>query len=148
MWSLDQEEDYFRIYDSKKQIAGYLDPDYEGAQRGEEKEIEDMLKDKDPVPGCFVMFPMVKFDIFSNEGIGVDSLKERLSMAIKRVTAWRDFLEEIKMPPHSIQTSHTDQDMLSITISIVFDRPTRLQKDELLDQVKPILNRLQELHLL
>ena len=28
MWKLDREDDYFRIYDSKKDIAGYFDPDF------------------------------------------------------------------------------------------------------------------------
>jgi len=28
MWKLELEENYFRIFDSKKQIAGYFDPDY------------------------------------------------------------------------------------------------------------------------
>ena len=28
MWKLELEEDYFRIYDSKKMIAGYFDPDF------------------------------------------------------------------------------------------------------------------------
>ena len=28
LWKLESDEDYFRIYDSKKMIAGYFDPDY------------------------------------------------------------------------------------------------------------------------
>ena len=28
LWKLELDEEYFRIYDSKKMIAGYFDPDY------------------------------------------------------------------------------------------------------------------------
>jgi len=39
MWKLELDENYFRIFDSNKQIAGYFDPDY-GEIHPPEKETE------------------------------------------------------------------------------------------------------------
>ena len=66
MWKLELEEQYFRVYDAKKQIAGYFDPNYGDIypRENEEEIIEKMLKEHEKVPGGFLMLPMVKFGIF------------------------------------------------------------------------------------
>ena len=69
MWKIEREEEYFRIFDSKKDIAGYFDPDY-GELFPKEKEseiIDQMHKNHDKIPGGFLMVPMVKFRIFDND---------------------------------------------------------------------------------
>ena len=63
MWKLERDEDYFRIFDSKNDIAGYFDPDY-GELFPKEKEheiIQQMHKNQDKISGGFFMAPMVKF---------------------------------------------------------------------------------------
>ena len=53
LWKLESDEDFFRIYDSNKMIAGYFDPDY-GDVYPKEKEqeiIENMLKNHDKILG-------------------------------------------------------------------------------------------------
>ena len=58
-WSMDEDEDYFRIFDSKKEIAGYFDPEYplENDQNMSEA-IEEIIREHIPVPGGFLMVPM------------------------------------------------------------------------------------------
>ena len=61
-----KEEEFFRIFDSKKDIVGYFDPDY-GELFPKEKEseiIDQMHKNHDKIPGGFLMVPLVKFGIF------------------------------------------------------------------------------------
>ena len=55
MWKIERDDEYFRIFDSKKDIAGYFDPDY-GELFPKEKElelIEQMHKNHDKIPGGF-----------------------------------------------------------------------------------------------
>jgi hypothetical protein len=69
MWKIERDEEYFRIFDSKKDIVGYFDPDY-GELFPKEKELElidQMHKNHDKIPGGILMVPMVKFRIFDNE---------------------------------------------------------------------------------
>lgn len=69
LWKLDLDEEYFRIYDSKKMIAGYFDPDYgEIFPKNKSDEIiSQMLKNHDKIPGGFIMVPMVKFGLFDTD---------------------------------------------------------------------------------
>ena len=151
MWKLEREEDYFRIFDSKKDIAGYFDPDY-GEIFPKEKEqeiIEQMHKKKDKISGGYLMIPMVKFGIFDTEKeMDIDSLEKQISLVENRLSQWRQFLEENRMELHGIRVSHTDQDMLSITFPIKFDIPCQLEKNDLLVNLESILNRLQKQGLL
>ena len=151
MWKIELEDDYFRIYDSKKNIAGYFDPDY-GQVYPQEKlheTIVEMLKNQSPVSGGFVMFPMVKFGIFDSDyESNIDGLSQQLEQVQKRIAVWKEFIGNEQSIPHFIKISHTDQDMLSISFPIKFSRPTPLEKKELLLQLEPILNQLQRLNLL
>ena len=67
-WSMDEDEDYFRIFDSKKEIAGYFDPEYrlDDPQNASE-EIERIIHERIPIPGGYLMVPMVKFGIFDTD---------------------------------------------------------------------------------
>ena len=86
MWNLNREDDYYRIYDSNKDIAGYFDPDY-GELFPKEKEqelIEQMHKNKDKIPGGFLMVPMVKFGIFEpNKEMSTIQLQKQLDSVEK-----------------------------------------------------------------
>lgn len=151
MWKLEREEDYFRIFDSKKDIAGYFDPDF-GEIFPKEKEqeiIDQMYKNKDKIPGGYLMIPMVKFGIFDNDKeMSIDVLEKQISLAQSRLAQWRTFLHENRIQLHGIRVSHTDQDMLSITFPIKFDVPCDLEKKALHDKLEAILNLLQKQGLL
>ena len=69
LWKLDLDEDYFRIYDSKKMIAGYFDPDYGDIYPKDSSEeiISKMLKNHDKIAGGFIMVPMIKFGLFDTD---------------------------------------------------------------------------------
>lgn len=151
MWKLDLDEEYFRIYDSKKMVAGYFDPDY-GEIHPKENEAEiilQMLKNRDKVPGGYVMVPLVKFNLFDSDlNIGIGELDAQVSRVSAHVSKWRDFLSKTNNDLHYIRISHTDQDMLTITFPVRFSEPTRLDKSEILGELAPILDWLQKLGLL
>ena len=46
LWKLESDEDFFRIYDSTKLVAGYFDPDYGDIfpKSNSEEVISSMLK--------------------------------------------------------------------------------------------------------
>ncbi|MDH3618747.1 MAG: hypothetical protein OEM89_08490, partial [Nitrosopumilus sp.] len=69
MWKLDLDEEYFRIYDSKKLIAGYFDPDYGNIfpKENSDEIISKMLKNHDKIMGGFIMVPMIKFGLFDTD---------------------------------------------------------------------------------
>ena len=151
MWKIEQEEDYFRIYDSHKDVAGYFDPDY-GELFPKEKEaeiIEKMHKNHDTISGGYLMVPMVKFGIFDPDGeMNFDVLEKQLDLVNERLSRWKDFILGTKSNSHSIRVSHTDQDMLSIIFRIKFEKPTPLEKNKILAEIEPILNSIQEKGLL
>lgn len=151
MWKIERDEEFFRIFDLKKNIAGYFDPDY-GELFPKEKEsdlIEQMHKNHDKISGGFLMVPMIKFRIFEFDNeIEIVELEEKLDSVNQRLVKWKNFLLENKNDFHRIRVSHTDQDMLSITFPIKFEYPTSLDKKSILERIEPILDLLQKQGLL
>ena len=151
MWKIEREEDFFRIFDSKKDIVGYFEPDY-GDLYPKENEleiIEKMHKNHDKITGGFLMVPMVKFQIFDKDvEIDIDSLEKQIESVTQRLRQWKYFLLETKNEYHGIRVSHTDQDMLSITFPIKFDFPVPLEKNAIITTIEPTLNLLQKQGLL
>lgn len=151
MWKIEREEDFFRIFDAKKDVAGYFEPDY-GDLYPKENEleiIEKMHKNYDKIVGGFLMVPMVKFGIFGNDiDMDIDSLDKQIESVMQRLTQWKTFLLETKNEFHEIRVSHTDQDMLSITFPIKFDFPVPLEKNIIIRTIEPTLNLLQKQGLL
>ena len=147
MWKIERDEEYFRIFDSKKDIVGYFDPDY-GELFPKDKELElidQMHKNHDKIPGGFLMVPMVKFRIFDNDKETIiDELEQKLDFVKQRISQWKHFLLENKNEFHSIRVSHTDQDMLSITFPIKFNFPVPLEKKALLEKLESTLDLLQK----
>ena len=151
MWKLELDEDYFRIYDSKKLIAGYFDPDYGDIHPKEnsEKIVSNMLKNYDKIIGGFVMVPMVKFGLFDTDlETDVTTVEGNVSLVMARISVWKEFLDENNIRTNFVRISHTDQDMLTITFPIKFSKPTPLNPKEMIDELNPILNSLQKLNLL
>lgn len=151
MWKLEQEEYYFRIFDRKKQIAGYFDPDYGKIfpKEKEEEIIDSMWKNHDKIAGGFIMIGLAKFSIFDTDyNSDIFDLERRIDSVKSRISQWKEFISKEMIKFHVIRISHTDQDMLTITFPIRFSEPTPLNNKEVYSQIEPILNRLQQQHLL
>ena len=152
MWKLEREDDFFRIFDKERKIAGYFVPDY-GNIFPEDKAdevIEQMHKNHDKVQGGYLTIPMVKFGIFDlNEEDDMDIMyvESHLSDANSRLGLWKDFLLQNQMH-HAIRISHTDQDMLSLTFPIKFKDTIPLEKNAILDIIQPTLDLLRQKGLL
>ena len=150
-WKLEFEEGYFRIYDSKKLIAGYFDPDY--GNLSEVKNPEDIIlskiKNHDKVLGGMMMIPLVKFKLFDTDlNTILSEVKQNISRVSLHLEKWGVFLSEINNTSHFIGISHTDQDMLTVTFPVIFSKPTILKKSDLLEEIYPVLNLLQKSELL
>ena len=150
-WKLEFEEGYFRIFDSKKLIAGYFDPDY--GNLSEVKNPEDIIlskiKNHDKVLGGMMMIPLVKFKLFDTDlNTILSEVKQNISRVSLHLEKWGVFLSEINNTSHFIGISHTDQDMLTVTFPVIFSKPTILEKSDLLEEIYPVLNLLQKSELL
>lgn len=151
MWKLDFDEDFFRIYDSKKLIAGYFDPDYGDIYPKENSEeiISLMLKNHDEILGGLVMIPLVKFGLFDTDlDTNISNVEQNVIRVTKHLEKWKFFLSQMNHRTHSVRISHTDQDMLTITFHVTFSKPTPLEKSKLLEELFPTLNFLQKSNLL
>jgi len=151
LWKLDLDDEYFRILDSKKLVAGYFDPDY-GVIYPKENSVEiisQMLKNHDKISGGLMMIPLVKFGLFDSDlDIDIDELDTQVNRVGEHLKKWKDFITKTNNTVHSIRISHTDQDMLTITFPIKFSEPTPLDKNEIIKEISPILDLLQKLNLL
>ena len=146
MWKLDLDDEYFRIFDSNKLIAGYFDPDYgEIFPKANSAEIiAQMLKNHDKIPGGLLMIPLVKFGLFDTDlDIDIGELDSHVTRVGEHLKKWKDFIAKTNNNVHSIRISHTDQDMLTITFPITFSEPTPLEKNEILKEIFPTLDLLQ-----
>ena len=151
MWKLESDEDFFRIYDSKKLVAGYFDPDYGDIfpKSNSEEIITSMLKNHDKILGGIVMVPFVKFGLFDSDlNTTLTKVEEQVSQVNERLQKWKNFLSETNRQDHSIRISHTDQDMLTIAFQLRFSKPTPLDKMSLSEEIIPTLNVLQKTNLL
>lgn len=151
MWKLDPDEEYFRIYDSKKLIAGYFDPDYGDIfpKENSEQIISLMQKNHDLILGGMLMIPLVKFRLFDTDlDTILSNVQENVSRVSEHLQKWNKFILDTKIQFHSIRISHTDQDMLTITFPIIFSKPTPLEKKQLALELSFTLDLLQKLDLL
>ena len=151
MWKLDPDEEYFRIYDSKKLIAGYFDPDYGDIfpKENSEQIISLMQKNHDLILGGMLMIPLVKFRLFDTDlDTVLSKVQENVSRVSEHLQKWNKFILDTKIQFHSIRISHTDQDMLTITFPIIFSKPTPLEKKQLALELSFTLDLLQKLDLL
>ena len=151
LWRLESDDDFFRIYDSKKLIAGYFDPDYGDIFQKPDSEdiVLSMLKNHDKVSGGTIMVPFVKFGLFDSD---LDStlieVEGNVSKVNARLQRWKTFLSETNCQSHSIRISHTDQDMLTITFPMVFSKPVPLDSVSMSEELSPTLDLLQKTNLL
>jgi len=151
LWKLDLDEEFFRIYDSKRLIAGYFDPDYGEIfpKDNAEQIISSMQKNHDPILGGMLMVPLVKFRLFDTDlDTILSNVQENVSRVSKHLEKWLNFTSDTQIKFHSVRISHTDQDMLTITFPIIFSKPTPLEKNQLMNEIFPTLDLLQKSDLL
>jgi hypothetical protein len=151
LWKLELEEEFFRIYDSKKLIAGYFDPDYGNIYPKENSEeiILSMLKNHDKILGGLIMVPLVKFKLFDTDlETSISEVEKNVIRVNGHIQKWKNFLSQTNHEIHSVRISHTDQDMLTITFPMKFSKPTPLEKTKLLEEIFPTLDLLQKSGLL
>ena len=151
LWKLESDEDFFRIYDSKKLVAGYFDPDYGDIfpKSNSEEIISSMLKNHDKILGGVIMVPLVKFGLFDTDlDTTLAKVEEQVIRVNEHLQKWKIFLSETNRKVHSIRISHTDQDMLTIAFQIKFSKPTPLEKIPLFEELFPTLDLLQKSNLL
>jgi len=151
LWKLELEDYFFHIYDSKKLIAGYFDPDYGDLHPKENSEeiILSMLKNHDKISGGMIMVPLVKFKLFDTDlDTSITEVEKNVIRVTEHLQKWKHFLSQTNRNIHSIRISHTDQDMLTITFQMTFSKPTPLEKTKLLEEIFPTLEMLQKSGLL
>jgi hypothetical protein len=147
LWKLELDEEFFRIYDSKKLIAGYFDPGYGNIYPKENSEeiISSMLKNHDKILGGMIMVPLVKFGLFDTDlDTTLSKVEQNVTRVKEHLEKWKNFLIQTNHHIHFIHISHTDQDMLTISFQIKFSKPTPLEKTKLAEELFPTLNLLHE----
>ncbi len=143
MWTIDTEDAYFKIYDTRKTLVGYFAPEYGDIQPEDKAEQvrQEMLKNHDPVKGGYLMLPLVKFNIFEDgKEMNLAYLEQQLQEVYTRIMAWKNLVTEKEIEHHKILISHTDHDMLSITLGIIFPSPVPLEKKEILGNLGSLLD--------
>lgn len=148
---MEQEEYYYKIYDPKKELVGYFQPDF-GKVYPEEKEeeiIQQMLKRHDNIHGGLLYVPMLKLNLHSDADYELDHILANLEVSIERTRKWK---ECIRVMPSVLSArarkSHTDPDMLAVLMEVKFSGPVRLSEDDLRDALQPILDSFAEKQLL
>ena len=145
------EDGYFRLFDPKKLVAGYFDPNYGdlSAKKNPEDIILSKIKNHDSVLGGMIMIPLVKFRLFDTDlNTNLIEVKQNISRVSCHLEKWGAFLSEINAPSHFVGISHTDQDMLTVTFPIKFSKLTPLEESNLLEEINPTLTMLEKLELL
>ena len=151
LWKLESDEGYFRIYDFKKLIAGYFDPDYGDIfpKENSEEIISSMLKNHDNILGGIIMVPLVKFRLFDTDlDTTITNVESQVYRVNEHLQKWKLFLSKMNYDWHSVRISHTDQDMLTMAFQIKFLKPTSLENKALLEELSDTLENLQKSDLL
>lgn len=151
MWKLESDEDFFRIYDSKRMVAGYFDPDYGDIYPKENAAeiIANMLKNHDKILGGIVMVPLVKFGLFDTDlDTSIFEVDKNVQRVHSHLDKWKNFMSDTNRNVHSVRISHTDQDMLTIAFQVKFSKPTPLHKNDLIEELHLTLDLLQKSDLL
>ena len=151
LWKLELDEEFFRILDSEKLVAGYFDPDYgiDFSSKNSEEQVSLMLKNHEEITGGLIMVPLVKFRLFDTDlNTTLSNVEQNVTRVITHLQKWKNFLSLTNCKTHSIRISHTDQDMLTITFEVKFPHPLSLEKTKILQGLSPTLDLLRDSDLL
>ena len=161
-WKLEYIDTVYKIYDWDKNLTGYFFPNYdktnetddndktngEGYDFDEETEIIDkMHKENFTVFGGNLMLPMIKLYLLDNQdGIDLDYAISTLEENVQRTKRWKEWIQynhnEFEIIGSSIYTAREDRNMLSILLGI--NASITLGEKELLNKLKPLLDKLHE----
>ncbi|HYO06558.1 MAG TPA: hypothetical protein VER14_06215 [Phototrophicaceae bacterium] len=161
-WKIEYIDTVYKIYDWDKNLTGYFFPNYdktnetddndktngEGYDFDEETEIIDkMHKENFTVFGGNLMLPMIKLYLLDNQdGIDLDYAISTLEENVQRTKRWKEWIqhnhERFEIIGSSIYTAREDRDMLSILLGI--DASMTLGEKELLNKLRPLLDKLHE----
>lgn len=143
-WKIDEEEYYYKIYDSKDELVGYFQPDYGKIYPAEKEEeiIQDMLKRQDNVYGGFLYVPLLKLNLLSEDAdYDLEQVTDNLETSLARTRRWKDCVSEVpQVISATARKSHTDPDMLSILLGIKFEGPVKLNKDDILNALQQVID--------
>jgi hypothetical protein len=151
-WKIEEEEYYYKVYDSQNELAGYFQPDYGKIYPAEKEEeiIQEMLKRKDNIYGGFLYVPLLKLNLV-NEDVDYDleQVMDNLDSSLRRTRRWKECINEIpQVVSAQARKSHSDPDMLTILLGIKFAGPVKLSKDDILTVLQPILEHFRGKELL
>lgn len=151
MWKIELEDIYFKIYDDNKTLVGYFAPEYGDIQPEDKADevIHQMIKNRSTISGGYLMVPMSKFGIFEeSKEMTLEYVEQQIHEVYDRVLAWKNLITEKEIGRHKITVSHTDHDMLSITLGIVFSSPVSLDKKDILENITLVLDHAHKKNLL
>jgi len=151
-WKLEEEEYYYKIYDSQNELAGYFQPDY-GKIYPAEKEseiIQEMLKRQDSVYGGILYIPLLKLNLVNEDAdYDLEHVMQNLDASLTRARRWKECVSEMSSIIFArARKSHSDPDMLSVLLGIKFAGPVKLNKNNVLNALQRILDRFHEKELL
>jgi|SRR5579885_825018 hypothetical protein len=151
MWKLEREDVHFKIYDERKLLVGYFGPEY-GQIEPEDRAaqvIEEMHKRQEKIAGGYLLLPLVKFGIFEEGSeMDMDYVVQKLEAVAYTLSVWRQLMQEKSLGRHKIIVSHTDHDMLSITLYLGFATPIPLEKNALGQEIGKLLDVIHQKGLL
>lgn len=150
-WRIEQEEYYFKIYDSSNQLTGYFQPDFGDIQPKEKEEeiIQQMLKNHEEVRGGLLYIPMAKLDLPADSDYTLDYLLKNFRDAMEKISAWKDLLGTAQnIVSVRASKSHSDPDMLALLLEIRFPAPIRLKEDDISKAIQSTMNTFTERGLL
>ncbi|MGH9923440.1 MAG: hypothetical protein ACRD38_11880 [Nitrososphaerales archaeon] len=143
-WKIDEEEYYYKIYDSQDELAGYFQPDYGKIYPAEKEEeiIQEMLKRQDNIYGGFLYVPLLKLNLVSEDAdYDLEQVMESLGTSLERTKRWKECIGEIRQVISvTARKSHSDPDMLTILLGIKFEGPVKLKSEDVLNALQPIID--------
>ena len=152
MWKIEFDEGdwFYRIFSKDKNIAAYFGPNYGKIPKDEEEDIiKKMHKENSHISGGFLTIPLVKFGIFDSDyESDIYDLMDTIDGISRRLQAWKKVLGITALKKHVVKISHTDQDMLSVTIFTTFSHKVSLDRNVILEEIRPILDLVHEKQLL
>jgi len=80
--------------------------------------------------------------------MNLDYLLKKIEDVNNRISLWQSLLSNEGVRQYKITISHTDHDMLSITLELIFASPVALEKSQLQNELDKILDSIHQRGLL
>ncbi len=151
-WKIEYDYNYYKVYDNKSKLAGYIFPHYMNNDSEEDDDaIEKMNKDHMQVSRGTLLVPMAKLDLLDHEeGIEIEYAISSLDANLIRTKFWRDWLsrnaKSLSLYGARVYTAREDRNMLSIAIGAAGS--ITLSEKGVKEFLTPLLDSLHEDNLL